>query len=282
MRLACLSLILLTACQPTPDPAGERSPIRVGLLPDRAEDIQRARFAPVFAYLEETTGLELEMVIEDNYETMLAGFLDDDIQIALFGGVTYVKAGDAAVPLVLRDVDRQFSSCMVARADDTRSSVQEFAGARFSFGPELSTSGHLMPRYFLGLSGIQPEAHFATVSHSSGHDETAMWTAEARIDIGAVNCTALESFDESLTSSLRVVARTPAYGNYVWAARNTVHPSVRAEIIDAFLALNPDIEHHARLLENLGASAYFPAKQSDFDAVRTAVRSVHGDENADK
>ncbi len=276
MRLALLSLFILTACQPSPGTTGDDGPIRIGLLPDRAAETQRARFAPVFAYLEEATGFEFEMVIEDNYETMLQGFLDQDIEVAYFGGVTYVKARDAAIPLVLRDVDRQFSSCMVARVDDARASVEEFAGTHFSFGPELSTSGHLMPRYFLGLSGIEPEAHFASVRHSVGHDQTASWIAEGEVDFGSVNCTALESFDESLTSSLRVVSRTPTFGNYVWAAHRTVAPSVREKIIDAFLALDPDNAEHAALLDALGAQTYFPAKQSDFDAVRMAVETVQG------
>jgi phosphonate transport system substrate-binding protein len=51
--------------------------------------------------------------------------------------------------------------------------LEDLAGTRFTFGSESSTSGHLMPRFFLGEDGIDPDADFdGPPGYSGSHDKT--------------------------------------------------------------------------------------------------------------
>jgi phosphonate transport system substrate-binding protein len=51
--------------------------------------------------------------------------------------------------VVQRPRDAEFHSSFIVRADLDVDSLEDLRGKTFTFGSESSTSGHLMPRYFL-------------------------------------------------------------------------------------------------------------------------------------
>ncbi len=250
--------------------------IRVAVTPNQAPENLRERHAPLLAYLEATTGISYELVIPSDYEDLRRQFESGEVDLGWLGGLTFVQAemGGHTVPLVLRDIDIQFTSCYLVQTGDTRAGLDEFKGARFSFGPELSTSGHLMPRYFLTRQGDVPEEFFGSVRYSSGHDQTAAWVADGTVDLGAVNCIILQSLIASGRvngENIRILDTTPPYSDYVWVARTSLNGATRAIILDAFLALDPTIPGHLEVLRLQGANAYLPAGSGDLDIVRAAA-----------
>ncbi len=249
------------------------------MTPNQAPENLRERHGPLLAYLEETTGINFELVIPSDYEELRQQFESGDVGMGWLGGLTFVQAevGGFTVPLVLRDVDIQFTSCYIVRAENDSVSVGEFEGASFSFGPELSTSGHLMPRYFLTRQGDVPEEFFGSIRHSSGHDQTAAWVADGTVDLGVANCIILRSLFASGRISddkVRILDTTRPYSDYVWVARTSLNEATRSRILDAFLALDPTVPAHREVLRLQGANAYLPAGSEDLDIVRAAARQA--------
>ena len=158
-------LLFVAGCDgqsPTPeDPAV----VRVGVLPDQTEQVLRQRYADLLAYLSEQVGVAHELYVPDGYADLVDAFGRGEFDLAYFGGVTFVRAREEhdAQPLVMRDVDLRFVSYFVTRSDVTGEKVEDFRGQHLAFGSELSTSGHLMPRYFLRQLDIVPEQFFATI-----------------------------------------------------------------------------------------------------------------------
>ncbi|MDJ0711594.1 MAG: phosphate/phosphite/phosphonate ABC transporter substrate-binding protein [Woeseiaceae bacterium] len=250
--------------------------IRVGVLPDQAPDNLRARHNPLLDYLEDATDIRYELVIPKDYADLLTQFEANNVDLAWFGGLTFVQAElhQEAVPLVLRDIDVQFTSCYLAGSPGTRSSVDQFEGATFGFGPELSTSGHLMPRYFLSQQGLVPEEFFASVRHSVGHDQTAELVADGTIELGVANCVIVRSLLESGQldhKAIEIIETTPPYSDYVWATQTAMNDATRNAILSAFLALDATVPEHAEVLRTQGANVYLPAGSEDFAAIRTAA-----------
>jgi len=253
--------------------------IRVAVLPDQVPDNLRARHDPLIHYLEETTGFDFELVIPSDYAALLREFAAGEVDLAWFGGLTFVRAElqANAVPLALRDIDVQFTSCYLAPAASERSSIVAFEGAAFSFGPELSTSGHLMPRYFLLQRGIVPEDFFSSVRHAPGHDQTAAWVADGTVEFGVANCVIVQSLygnGQLSEEKVRIIETTPPYSDYVWAAQESMSASRRAAILDAFLALDATVPAHLDVLQRQGANAYLPAGSEDLDIVRAAAEQA--------
>ncbi|MDJ0793499.1 MAG: phosphate/phosphite/phosphonate ABC transporter substrate-binding protein [Woeseiaceae bacterium] len=268
--------LVASACTGDAPPDDIADTIRVGVLPDQVPDNLRTRHEPLIAYLGETTGFSFELVIPSDYADLLQQFAVGDVDLAWFGGLTFVRAElhAGAIPLALRDVDIQFTSCYLAGASGQRTSIAAFEGARFSFGPDLSTSGHLMPRYFMSQAGLVPEDFFQSIRHAPGHDQTAAWVADGTVDLGVANCVIVQSLfangqlDED---EVRIIETTPPYSDYVWAARESMSAPRRAAILDALLALDPTVPLHREVLRLQGANAYLPAGSGDLEFVRAAA-----------
>jgi phosphonate transport system substrate-binding protein len=269
-----LSLLVL-ACSPE---AQQQAPqaLRIGILPDERADALRDRYTPLLAYLSEQLKIEIEMKIPTDYTELVKLFQDGDIDIAYLGGATFVHSHQeyGVVPLVMRDVDVNFTTYFLAKAEATEVNIPDFNQKSFSFGSTLSTSGHLMPRYFLGEMGINPETFFRTVQYSGRHDRTATWVQDGIVDLGAVNSEIVEEMfrDGRLEpDSVRIVWETPPYADYVWASRSELGVDLTRRLRDAFLGLSPADERHVEILWRIGARGFFPASASDFYRLRDVM-----------
>jgi phosphonate transport system substrate-binding protein len=254
--------------------------LAVAVLPDQSIEALNARHGPLIDYLEKTTSFDIELVIPLDYADLLDKFDNGSINLAWFGGVTFTQAEarSQADPLVLRDIDLEFTSCYLTSASENRSTIREFEGEDFAFGPELSTSGHLMPRYFLEGQGLYAEQFFASTRHTAGHDQTARLVSDGIIELGVANCVIVQSLLENNVldpGDVRIIETTPPYSDYVWATNASMHEQTRALLLDAFLALDASDPQHRAILRSQGANAYMPAASGDFTLVRKAVR-LHG------
>ena len=259
------------------DPSPPAGSIVVAVLPDQSTNALTTRHTPLLDYLENTTSLGMELSIPLDYKDLVDQFDAGHIDLAWFGGLTFTQAEERsqAVPLAFRDIDSRFTSCYLTRSSDTRLTVREFEGQKFSFGPQLSTSGHLMPRYFLEGEGLIPEQFFASVRHSAGHDQTAAWVHDGTIDLGVANCVIVQSLFENGSLSnddVRIIETTPPYSDYVWAAKPSMHERTRTLLLDALLALDATVPQHRAILRLQGANAYLPAASRDFILIRKAAK----------
>jgi len=150
-----LFLLILSAfveAHPSQDPDHEAqvAKLRVGVLPDEGHESIQKRVLPLIQYLAEETGINIQYIRHNKYEDLLEDFHERKIDLAWFGGYTFAKAHlqDRAVPLVMRDVDFKFTSYFLVRTDHPAKSIFDFKDKVLAFGSRLSTSGHLMPRYF--------------------------------------------------------------------------------------------------------------------------------------
>jgi len=274
-----LSAILFACTSKGGHDSAIADPLRVAVLPDHSLADLSTHYAPLMDYLEKTTSLELELMIPRDYQSLLDAFDAGDVHLAWFGGLTFSQAEEKnrAEPLIMRDVDRQFTSCYLVKRSDTRRSIAEFEGEHFSFGPTLSTSGHLMPRYFMAGTGTIPEQLFSSVLYSSGHDQTATWVNDGTVAIGVANCIIVETMFSNGTldrNRIRILETTPPYADYVWAVQEYLDEDVKLLLLDAFLALDPSVPEHLTILRGVRANVYMPAGRRDFDAVRIAARDA--------
>ena len=130
----------------------------------------------------------------------MEALVQGQVDVAHLGGFTFVQANKraGAVPLVQRDRDREFHSKFITARDDLRS-LGDLKAKRFAFGDVNSTSGHLMPAYFMRKEGVDPSVVDQAI-YTGGHDATALAVAERRVDAGALD----EAVWERLTKEGKV------------------------------------------------------------------------------
>lgn len=257
--------------------------LRVGVLPTDAPEALRARHGPLLESIQDTIGVPTELVIPKDYDEILQMFHDRRIDMAYFGGYSYVLAHDrdGAVPLVMRDVDRRFTSVFLVRSENHAARLEDLKGARLSFGARLSTSGHLMPRVFLRQRGMVPEVFFRETLYSGGHDTTAYWVRDGRVDVGVASADIVRKMfrDGRLSQgAVRILWETPTYPDYVWAIHPDFSPRLASQIQDCLLALFRDEAKDRHVLEAADAGSFLPALDSDFDRLRPAMAVLNAPE----
>ena len=220
----------LTGCADEPD----EPVLRFSAIPDQDSSDLNPKFQAWAAYLSEQLGVEVEYVPVSDYKAAVEMFKHGDIQLAWFGGLTGVQAR-RAVPganAIAQGVeDPAFVSYFIANAaleiDRSDDFPQAIRGQRYTFGSESSTSGRLMPEYFIRQHTGQSPTEFlgSPPLFSGSHDKTVELAESGRVGVGMVNSKVYDRrVAEGETDPARAVIiwQTPPYHDYNF----TAHPKL--------------------------------------------------------
>lgn len=262
-------------------PVGEEVPpvLRISAIPDENPTELLRTYRPFADYLARELGMKVQFIPVVDYAATVEGLGARKLDLVWYGGFTSVQAvrrtHGQATRLVMRKEDAEFTSVFVARKDSGIRSPADLKGKTFVFGSVSSTSGHLMPRYFLLRHGIDPDRDFAQKPAFSGaHDATALWVESGKVDAGALNVLVWEKLVETKkvdTSRIGVFWTTPPYVDYVWTARGDLDPGLRERIAAAFLKLRYDDPEHRRLLDLHRTTGYIRAHDEDWKGIEEAA-----------
>lgn len=253
--------------------------LKVSAIPDEAPTELLRKFKPLGAYLEQELGMKVEFVPVADYAAVVEALAADRIDMAWLGGFTFVqarlKAGNA-VPLVQREQDAEFTSKFIT-SDPAVKSLQDLKGKTFAFGSVSSTSGSLMPRYFMLQDGIKPEDFFSRVAYSGAHDATAAWVQAGKADAGVLNASVWQKLVDAGkvdTDKVKVFATTPTYYDYNWTVRGNLDADLQAKIKAAFLALDPAKPEQKAILDLQAASRFIETQPANYEGIEEAARAA--------
>ncbi len=281
VAVALISAILVvTACTEAEQPA-----LYVGGVPDQDVAVLEARFNLLAEHLAEETGVAVRYLPSQSYAALVTGWDNDDVQLAWYGGLTGVQAR-LAVPgsraVAQRSTDENFSSVFVAAPDSGISSLSDLKGRTFTFGSESSTSGNLMPRFFLDQEGIVPETDFKSVAYSGSHDATWKQVEAGAVEAGALNAnvwkTRLEK-DDVDTSRVAAFYTSPGYVDYHWVVRPGLDEVYGAgftqRVLDALLKLNASNGgRDQEIMDAFQADRFIPTSNENYAPIENIARDL--------
>lgn len=274
--LALSATVLLVAGCKSRSESTTQQTLRMTMIPttDPGKVVRESQ--PLVAYLEKETGAKIELTVPTNYAAAVEAIANDQVDIAYLGGFTYVQASKRAgvLPLVQRDRDQNFHSLFITHADSNISNLTDLKGHTFAFGDVNSTSGHLMPEYFMREAKVDPEV-IARAIYSGGHDATALAVVNKKVDAGALDETVYQRMVKDGTidpSKVKVFYTTPPFYDYVWVARKNLDPKLAEAFTAAFLKLDVSNPTHKAILDLLNATKYVRAVDGSYDKLRQAAR----------
>lgn len=254
--------------------------LRVTAIPDESPTELARKAAPLMKYLEAKLGMKVEYTPVTDYAAAVETLVSRKVDLAWFGGFTFVQAnvrsGGKVIPLVQREEDTRFRSVFIT-TDPAVKTLADLKGRDVSFGSPSSTSGHLMPRSFLLQAGLNPEKDFRRVAFSGAHDATIAAVAAGKVQAGALNISVWEKFvaDGKVDpAKVRVFFTTPTYYDYNWTVHADMPAPLREKLAQALLALSRDSAEGKEVLELQRATKFVPTQPENYKGIEAAARSA--------
>ncbi|MDB5727256.1 MAG: putative ABC-type phosphonate transport system, periplasmic component PhnD [Noviherbaspirillum sp.] len=271
--VAAVSLIAASA-------AHAQQVLRVSAIPDEAPTELQRKFKPLGSYLEQKLGMKVEFVPVTDYAASVEGLINNKLDMVWFGGFTFVQAkmrsNGKVIPIVQREEDEKFKSVFITTSKSINK-LEDLKGKTFSFGSESSTSGHLMPRFYLLGAKINPDTDMKRIAFSGAHDATVAAVAGGKVDAGVVNISVWEKMvaeNKIAKDTVRVFYTTPGYYDYNWTVRSDMNPALRQKLTDAFLSLDRNDPKGKEILELQRATRFIPSKAENYTAIEKAAQNA--------
>ncbi|HEX7063995.1 MAG TPA: putative selenate ABC transporter substrate-binding protein [Bacillales bacterium] len=292
ISLAVMLSVLLAACSqqdgetdrsaPTQDNKGSQPVFKIGAIPDQNVSALKRRFGEFADYLEKQTDLKVEYVNSRNYAALVSAFKRGEVQLAWFGGLTGVQARNAvpgAEAIAQRPTDAEFHSVFIVHEGLDVHKLKDLKGLSFTFGSESSTSGHLMPRYFLTEAGIDPETDFdGKPNYSGSHDKTWKLVESGAYQAGALNELVWKSRKKQGKINLDKVHAfytTPAFYDYNWTINGNVNEKfgegTKKAVQKALLSMNKE---QNQILELFHTDKFIKTNNENYAKIKKVAKNI--------
>jgi phosphonate transport system substrate-binding protein len=252
-------------------------------IPDQDETRLVERFTRVAEYLQGKLGVPVKYLPVKSYPAAVTAFTNGQVQLAWFGGFTGVQArrqvpGSDAIAQGAEDV--AFKSYVIANAKTGLKPSKEFptaiAGKSFTFGSRASTSGRLMPEFYIRkeFGGRGPDEIFSRVGFSGDHSRTIQLVQSGAYEAGVLDYSVWE-FESKAgkidAAQVGVIWESPTYPDYQWTVRADVDRTYGAGFKDKLTAAILAIDDPA-ILTQFARSKFIPAKNSDYVPIEEVAR----------
>jgi phosphonate transport system substrate-binding protein len=261
--------------------------LRVGGIPDQDAARLARRYDSFANYLSKRLDVEVKYVPSVDYAAVVTAFTQGELQLAFFGGLTGVQArlqNPGAQAIAQRENDAKFHSKFIVRADLPVNSLADLKergkGLTLTFGSESSTSGHLMPRYFLTQAGINPDTDFKSLPNFSGsHDVTWQLVQSGSFDAGALN---EDVWNQAIQEGkadpqkVREFYTTPEYFDYHWMVRGDIDQVYGQGFSDKIKAALLDLkgEEHKAILDLFSTQRFIETNNGNYRAIEDVARGL--------
>ena len=236
--------------------------------------------------------MPIEYLPSNDYAGAVQNLVANKVDFVWLGGKTTVDAldageGDVEV-IATRDLDMEFKTYFIANRalidngtlkpmDDLDALKGKAGDLTFTFGSKDSTSGHLMPRFFMVEADIDPDEAFKNAGYqaSGGHSATLSAVASGATDVGALNFLVWDNADDEIKQNAPIIYTTPTYVDYAWCAHNRIGDEMMKKLTDVLTGMDMANPKDKAILDAWSVKARFvPAQASKWDSIRKVRDSL--------
>jgi phosphonate transport system substrate-binding protein len=165
-------------------------------------------------------------------------------------------------------------STQLTQAENLPNNIKEMS---FTFGSKGSTSGRLMPQYYLSQHFQQPvDELFSRIGFSGNHSRTIALVQSGAYQLGAVNYQVWEkelSQGKIDPTKVKVIWSTPEYPDYHWTVHGNIDEKWGAGFKEKLTKAILDIKS-PELLDAFPRSAFIPAKNADYIPIEKTANAI--------
>ncbi|XPV74759.1 MAG: phosphate/phosphite/phosphonate ABC transporter substrate-binding protein [Desulfovibrio sp.] len=267
-------------------PIKEEQAITYAYLPQYSHIISYARHNALIDYLQRSTGLEIKQVFPKSFDEHIRMVRLGEIDISFSNPIVYLQVAETGAKAFARIVESNglpdFRGQIISRADNSKiNSLRDCIGKKWIAVDPSSAGGYIFPLGLFAEHGILP-SDFTEISFASGsgaqQEKVVHAVYSGLYDIGTIREGTLNVMRSDIDiNTIKVLAHTPAYPSWVYAARKGLNPQVVKKIANAMFALDKTSPETASILYHAKISGIIPATDKDYNPVRELMKRLGGE-----
>jgi phosphonate transport system substrate-binding protein len=204
-----------------PVKAQELKEINFGIISTESTQALKSDWQPILDDMSKKTGMKVNAFFASDYAGIIEGMRFNKVHVAWFGNKSAMEAVDRAggevfAQMVNADGTQGYYSHLIVHKDSPIKSLDDMLkqGKNLSFGngDPNSTSGYLVPSYYVFAQNKIDAKTYFKVTRSANHESNALAVANKQIDVATNNSENLEKIKDKLPekfNDIRVIWTSP-------------------------------------------------------------------------
>ncbi|MCU0939629.1 MAG: phosphonate ABC transporter substrate-binding protein, partial [Burkholderiaceae bacterium] len=226
--------------------AQEPKEINFGIISTESTQNLKADWAPVLADMERKTGYKINAFFAPDYAGIIEAMRFNKVQVAWFGNKSAMEAVDRAggevfAQMVNADGTQGYYSHLIVHSSSPLKTLDDvLKGAKslsFGNGDPNSTSGFLVPSYYVfAVNKVDAKSAFKVV-RTANHETNALAVANKQVDVATNNSENMEKIRERFPEKfkdLRVVWTSPLIPSDPLVMRADLPAATKQKLRDFF------------------------------------------------
>ncbi|MGD1911346.1 MAG: phosphonate ABC transporter substrate-binding protein [Rivularia sp. (in: cyanobacteria)] len=290
--LALTGSIVFAACTPSTDTSTETqkplevSEIKFGIISTESQANQKPIWEPLIKEMEKQVGIPVKPFFVTQYAGVIEAMKAGDVQIAWYGGKSYVEAArrsnaEVFAQTVNDDGSQGYVSHLITNKENKVATEAKELGENkgdeyviknskdltFAFNDPNSTSGFLVPSFYVfAQNGVNPKEAFKRLIFSGSHEATALAVANNQVDVATNNSESLARLEETnpkARKNIEVIWTSALIPSDPIAYRKDLSEDLKKKIKDFFYNYKDE-----KVLSPLGWKEFVPAEDKTWDTIR--------------
>ncbi|VVD70945.1 phosphonate ABC transporter substrate-binding protein [Pandoraea terrigena] len=242
--------------------AAHAQEINFGIISTDSSAALRQRWQPLIDDMEKQTGLKVTPFFATDYAGVIEGMRFNKVQLAWMGNKGAMEAvdrskGEVFAKIVYADGTQGYYSLLISNKSSPYKTLDDVIknGKKINFGlgDPTSTSGTLVPGYYVfAKNNIDPRTYFKT-ARSSNHGANLMAVLNNQVDVATNNTeelSKLEATQPEKAKQVHVIWKSPLIPSDPMLWRKDLPAATKKKIRDFFLAYGKDA-HEKEVLKNI-------------------------------
>lgn len=242
--IACAGAALIAF---NPAIAQELKEINFGIISTESTQNLKSDWQPIIDDMAKKTGMKINPFFAPDYAGIIEGMRFNKVQVAWFGNKSAMEAVDRAgaevfAQMVNADGTQGYYSHLIVHKDSPVKSLDDMLkqGKNLSFGngDPNSTSGFLVPSYYVFAQNKIDAKSFFKLTRAANHETNALAVANKQVDVATNNSENLATLSDKLPAKfndLRIIWTSPLIPLDPMVMRKDLPEATKAKVRDFFL-----------------------------------------------
>ena len=277
--LASLTGAALIALNPVA--AQELKEINFGIISTESSQNLKSDWQPVLDDMAKKTGMKINAFFASDYAGIIEGMRFNKVQVAWFGNKSAMEAVDRAsgevfAQMVNVDGTQGYYSHLIVHKDSPIKTLDDMLknGKSLSFGngDPNSTSGFLVPSYYVFAQNKIDAKTFFKLSRGANHEANALAVANKQVDVATNNSENLDKIKDRLPekfNDIRVIWTSPLIPMDPLVIRKDLPEASKAKVREFFYSYGKSSQQEKDNLVKLGKlSGFKPSSNNQLIPIR--------------